>query len=274
MASATNWSTFETALSGVNKYSTAFGRVWLSVVFIFRVMVFAVAAQPVWNDEVKDFVCNTAQPGCNNACYDHVFPISHVRLWALQLIFTTCPSLMVVGHVKYREKKNMKHNGASLYANPGRKRGGLWWTYLVSLIFKAGIDAGFLYILHHIYEGYNMPRLVKCSLEPCPNKVDCFISRPTEKKIFTLFMVVSSAVCIFMCICEIIYLIYKRIQKRVYNKIERQMSAKVHGETQPARRKSEFRAKCRVDPTASIQNLNNTEAEKNKRSDKVQEQQC
>lgn len=135
-----NWSALEALLSGVNKYSTVFGRVWLSMVFVFRVMVFVVAAQRVWGDESKDFVCNTAQPGCNNVCYDSIFPISHIRLWALQLIFVTCPSLMVVGHVKYREKKDSQyttsHHGKHLYANPGKKRGGLWWTYLVRIFFK------------------------------------------------------------------------------------------------------------------------------------------
>ncbi|KAF0044594.1 hypothetical protein F2P81_003752 [Scophthalmus maximus] len=122
-----NWSGLESLLSGVNKYSTAFGRIWLSMVFVFRVMVFVVAAQRVWGDESKDFVCNTRQPGCTNVCYDHIFPISHIRLWALQLIFVTCPSLMVMAHVKYREGKDQKyvalHHGSHLYANPGKKRG-------------------------------------------------------------------------------------------------------------------------------------------------------
>lgn len=213
-----NWSGLEALLSGVNQYSTVFGRVWLSVVFVFRVLVFVVAAQRVWGDESKDFVCNTKQPGCNNVCYDDTFPISHIRLWALQLIFVTCPSLMVVAHVKYREEKDKKyagcHPGTHLYANPGKKRGGLWWTYLLSLVLKILVDATFLYILHYIYKGYDLPRLVKCSLDPCPNTVDCFISRPTEKKIFMLFMVISSVLCIFMCICEMVYLIGKRIAKQ------------------------------------------------------------
>ncbi|XP_067468093.1 gap junction protein beta 9b [Thunnus thynnus] len=265
-----NWGGLQALLSGVNKYSTVFGRVWLSMVFVFRVMVFVVAAQRVWGDDSKDFLCNTAQPGCNNVCYDHIFPISHIRLWALQLIFVTCPSLMVVGHVKYREKKDLQytasHKGAHLYANPGKKRGGLWWTYLASLIFKAGFDAGFLYILHHVYEGFDMPRLSKCSLEPCPNTVDCYISRPTEKKIFTLFMVVSSAVCIFMCICEMVYLICKRIQKVVRRKIEadRRMFAESHEMTPMAAPRSEFKSKSsmRVDPTVSMHNLSNINTEK------------
>ncbi|XP_030574870.1 gap junction beta-5 protein-like [Archocentrus centrarchus] len=229
-----NWSGLENLLSGVNKYSTAFGRIWLSMVFVFRVLVFVVAAQKVWGDESKDFVCNTKQPGCTNVCYDHIFPISHIRLWALQLIFVTCPSLMVMAHVKYREGKDSKyvkeHQGSHLYANPGKKRGGLWWTYLLSLIFKAGFDSAFLYILYRIYHRYDLPRLSKCELFPCPNTVDCFISRPTEKKIFMLFMVASSAVCILMCVLEMIYLIVKRIIKilKIQHEKERLAFAEQH----------------------------------------------
>lgn len=255
-----NWSALQSLISGVNKYSTAFGRVWLSMVFVFRVMVFVVAAQRVWGDESKDFICNTRQPGCANVCYDSYFPISHIRLWALQLIFVTCPSLMVMAHVKFREEKDLKYtkthtDGTHLYANPGKKRGGLWWTYLLSLIFKAGLDAGFLYILYRIYHGYDMPRLAKCSLEPCPNTVDCYISRPTEKKIFTLFMVVSSAVCIFMCICEMLYLICKRLHKifRVRVNHDREVFAQNHELTNLAPPRSQYHW---VDPTlTSTQNL-------------------
>uniref|UniRef100_A0A8C9X7Q0 Gap junction protein n=1 Tax=Sander lucioperca TaxID=283035 RepID=A0A8C9X7Q0_SANLU len=218
-----NWTGLESLVSGVNKYSTAFGRIWLSMVFVFRVLVFVVAAQKVWGDESRDFECNTRQPGCTNICYDHIFPISHIRLWALQLIFVTCPSLMVMAHVKYREGKDMKyvklHPGSHLYANP------------------AGFDSSFLYIL-----------LSKCSLDPCPNTVDCFISRPTEKKIFMLFMVVSSALCIFMCICEMVYLIGKRIAKllRIRRDNEKFLFAEQHELTEMAPRRSQDR---RTDPT-------------------------
>lgn len=217
-----NWAFLQGLLSGVNKYSTAFGRVWLSVVFLFRVMVFVVAAEKVWGDEQKDFACNTAQPGCHNVCYDHFFPVSHIRLWALQLIFVTCPSFLVVLHVAYREERERKHRikhgeGCQrLYANTGKKRGGLWWTYVLSLVFKMGVDVTFVYLLYHIYEGYDFPSLVKCSEEPCPNVVDCFISRPTEKRIFTIFMVVTSLVCILLSLCEILYLVGKRCSECIH----------------------------------------------------------
>ncbi|CAO2589082.1 Gap junction beta-4 protein [Lemmus lemmus] len=228
-----NWGFLQGVLSGVNKYSTALGRIWLSVVFIFRVLVYVVAAEEVWDDEQKDFICNTKQPGCPNVCYDEFFPVSHVRLWALQLILVTCPSLLVVMHVAYREDRERKHrrkhgpNAPALYSNLNKKRGGLWWTYLLSLIFKAAVDSAFLYIFHRIYKDYDMPRVVACSVNPCPHTVDCYISRPTEKKIFTYFMVVTAAICILLNLSEVAYLVGKRCME-VFRPRRRKASRKPH----------------------------------------------
>ncbi|CAM4655298.1 unnamed protein product [Lepidochelys olivacea] len=69
-----NWSWLQELLSGGDKYSTAFGRVWLSVVVAFHVLVYVMAAEQVWSDDQRDFECNTRQPGCSNVCYDHFFP--------------------------------------------------------------------------------------------------------------------------------------------------------------------------------------------------------
>ncbi|CAM2104681.1 unnamed protein product [Caretta caretta] len=216
-----NWGVFEGLLSGVNKYSTAFGRIWISVVFIFRVLVYVVAAERVWSDDHKDFDFNTRQPGCSNVCFDHFFPVSHIRLWALQLILVTCPSLLVIMHVAYREAREQKHrevageNCRRLYPNPGKKRGGLWWTYLLSLIFKAAVDVVFLYIFHEFYKNYTLPGVVKCEIPPCPNIVDCFISRPTEKNIFTLSMVITACLCILLSLVEACYLVMGLISSNV-----------------------------------------------------------
>ncbi|XP_033831589.1 gap junction beta-4 protein-like [Periophthalmus magnuspinnatus] len=212
-----NWVFLEGLLSGVNKYSTAFGRVWLAIVFIFRLLVFLVACEKVWGDEQKDFDCNTRQPGCQNVCYDYYYPVSYTRLWALQLIFVTCPSLLVTLHVSYREERERKHrlkhgeDCTPLYDNTGKKRGGLWWTYFLSLLFKITVDSVFIFLLFHIYEATFFPPLVKCSEDPCPNVVDCYIARPTEKKIFTIFMVGTSVVCIVLTLLEVLYLCGKRL---------------------------------------------------------------
>lgn len=212
-----NWSVFEGLLSGVNKYSTAFGRIWLSLVFVFRVLVYLVTAERVWGDDQKDFDCNTRQPGCTNVCYDQFFPVSHVRLWALQLILVTCPSLLVVMHVAYRkarEKRYQEEVGSGhLYQNPGKKRGGLWWTYVCSLLFKATIDIIFLYLYHAFYPRFTLPYMVKCHETPCPNTVDCFIAKPSEKNIFIIFMLVTAVICILLNLVELIYLVMKRFSE-------------------------------------------------------------
>ncbi|XP_014196938.1 gap junction protein beta 9b [Haplochromis burtoni] len=170
---------------------------------------------------------------------------------------------MVVAHVKYRQMKDLKytttHEGKHMYARPGKKRGGLWWTYLVSLILKASFDGAFLYILYYIHKGFDLPRLLKCSMDPCPNIVDCYVSRPTEKKIFTLFMVVSSAVCILMCIFEMFYFICKKVKKRIIEKIDEETRELKSSSTPHSRHKS--RSSSRVDPTVSNQNLNNIKTE-------------
>lgn len=56
-----SWTALYTQLAGVNRHSTSVGKVWLSVLFIFRVMVLVVAAESVWGDEQSDFTCNTLQ---------------------------------------------------------------------------------------------------------------------------------------------------------------------------------------------------------------------
>lgn len=64
-------------------------------------------------DEQSDFVCNTRQPGCENVCYDEAFPISHIRLWVLQIIFVSpTPSLVYVGHAVHHVRMEAQEREA------------------------------------------------------------------------------------------------------------------------------------------------------------------
>lgn len=212
-----NWGSFYAVISGVNRHSTGIGRVWLSVIFIFRILVLVVAAESVWGDEKSGFTCNTQQPGCNSVCYDQFFPISHIRLWALQLILVSTPALLVAMHVAHRrhiDKKILKRTGRSspkevehIKNQKFQITGALWWTYMISIIFRIIFEVAFLYIFYLIYPDFKMVRLVKCDSYPCPNTVDCFVSRPTEKTIFTVFMLAVSGVCVLLNLAEVVYLI-------------------------------------------------------------------
>lgn len=46
-----SWMFFRDFLSGVNKYLIGIGRIWLVVVFIFRLLVYMVVVEYVWKDE-------------------------------------------------------------------------------------------------------------------------------------------------------------------------------------------------------------------------------
>ncbi|XP_072300263.1 gap junction protein beta 8 [Eucyclogobius newberryi] len=219
-----SWGALYAQLGGVNKHSTSLGKIWLSVLFIFRITILVLAAESVWGDEQADFTCNTQQPGCKNVCYDHFFPVSHIRMWCLQLIFVSTPALLVAMHVAYRKRGDKRtmlaSNGLEKMSDTEletlKKRrlpitGPLWWTYTCSLFFRLIFEGGFMYALYFVYDGFQMPRLVKCEQWPCPNKVDCFISRPTEKTVFTIFMVSSSAICMVLNVAELCYLIVKAL---------------------------------------------------------------
>ncbi|KAF3702522.1 Gap junction beta-7 protein Connexin-25 [Channa argus] len=207
-----NWGALENILSGVNRYSTVIGRIWLSVVFVFRILVYVAAAEQVWKDEQKDFVCNTQQPGCENACFDQLYPISQVRLWALQLIMVSTPSLLVALHVAYREHREARHK-RKLYQDKGSIDGGLFCTYTISLVFKIAFEVGSLLAFYFLYNGFDVPILHRCDQSPCPNTVDCYIAKAKEKKIFLCIMGSTSILCITLNLVELLYIIWKRLWK-------------------------------------------------------------
>uniref|UniRef100_A0A673MR09 Gap junction alpha-1 protein n=1 Tax=Sinocyclocheilus rhinocerous TaxID=307959 RepID=A0A673MR09_9TELE len=105
-----DWSALGRLLDKVQAYSTAGGKIWLSVLFIFRILVLGTAVESAWGDEQSAFKCNTQQPGCDNVCYDKSFPISHVRFWVLQIIFVSTPTLLYLAHVFYLMRKEEKLN--------------------------------------------------------------------------------------------------------------------------------------------------------------------
>lgn len=76
-----------------------------------------------------------------------------------------------------------------------------------------------------------------------------------------LFMVVSSAICILMCILEMIYLIGKRILKviNIRNENERVVFADQHELTAIAPPRSQYRS---VDPTLAESQLSLSKREK------------
>ncbi|XP_034971066.1 gap junction alpha-3 protein [Zootoca vivipara] len=255
-----DWNFLGRLLENAQEHSTVIGKVWLTVLFIFRILVLGAAAEEVWGDEQSDFTCNTQQPGCENVCYDEAFPISHIRFWVLQIIFVSTPTLIYLGHVlhivRMEEKKKEKeeeirntgngreasrllqgskaeigsgeNSSSSNDKQPplqkeeklpvrdehGRIRiaGALLRTYIFNIIFKTLFEIAFILGQYFLY-GFELKPLYRCGRWPCPNIVDCFISRPTEKTIFIIFMLAVACLSLLLNMFEMYHLGWKKFKQ-------------------------------------------------------------
>lgn len=243
-----DWNLLGGILEEVHSHSTIVGKIWLTILFIFRMLILGVAAEDVWDDEQSAFSCNTQQPGCNNICYDNAFPISLIRFWVLQIIFVSSPSLVYMGHALYRlkafekERQRKKSHLRAHMENPGLEleeqqridrelrrleeqkrihkvplKGCLLRTYVLHILTRSVLEVGFM-IGQYILYGFQMHPLYRCIQPPCPNAVDCFVSRPTEKTIFMLFMHSIAAISLFLNVLEIFHLGNREIIRTLYEK--------------------------------------------------------
>ncbi|XP_020501298.1 gap junction alpha-5 protein [Labrus bergylta] len=243
-----DWSLLGNFLEEVQEHSTSIGKVWLTILFIFRILVLGTAAESSWGDEQEDFDCDTIQPGCENVCYDRAFPIAHIRYWVLQIVFVSTPSLIYMGHamhtVRREEKRRSQEEeageGAGREADPGggeggggaekrgRKgekdeekekreglsagrihlRGALLQTYVLSILIRSIMEVVFLCLQYFLY-GIFLHPLYVCKAWPCPHPVNCYVSRPTEKNVFIVFMLAVSAVSLVLSVLELHHLAWR-----------------------------------------------------------------
>ncbi|XP_068432827.1 gap junction protein, alpha 11 [Clinocottus analis] len=232
------WDVLGRLLDKVQIHSTVIGKVWLTVLFVFRILVLHTGADKVWGDEQSDFVCNSKQPGCENVCYDRAFPISHVRFWVLQIIAVSTPKLLYLGHVlqvihiEKKMKERMKKQAelddqAGLFLRRAYKvpkytkstgkisiRGRLLRSYVLHLVAKIILEVLFIVGQYFLY-GFTLQAVYVCEHSPCKHKVDCFLSRPTEKSVIIWFMLASALVSLLLSLVELVYLCVKAVKECV-----------------------------------------------------------
>ncbi|XP_040903966.1 gap junction gamma-1 protein-like [Toxotes jaculatrix] len=263
-----SWSFLTSLLEEIHNHSTFVGKVWLTVLIVFRIVLTAVGGESIYHDEQSNFVCNTAQPGCENVCYNAFAPLSHVRFWVFQIILVTTPSLMYLGYAVnkiartveradgrgvsgFSRRKSKKrclaarkqHRGIEeaeddheedpvIYGkgeverdgggaakggsgdgqvkarHDGRQRikeDGLMRIYVLQLLARSSLEVAFLCGQYLLY-GFAVSPTYVCKVLPCPNSVDCFVSRPTEKTIFLRIMYAVSLLCLALSIWEMLHL--------------------------------------------------------------------
>ncbi|XP_020372158.1 gap junction delta-2 protein-like [Rhincodon typus] len=269
------WTILERLLeAAVQQHSTMIGRILLTVVVIFRILIVAIVGETVYEDEQAMFMCNTLQPGCNQACYDRAFPISHIRYWVFQIILVCTPSLCFITYSVHQlskqkekrfsmlcplldrdstrvstEQKEDKRPRCSLVNGilgqspegypkaldvdymEGKKLSNLssWISsksmkmkcqegisrfYIIQVVFRNALEIGFLMGQYFLY-GFSVPAIFECDRYPCVKEVECYVSRPTEKTVFLVFMFAVSGICVALNLAELNHLGWRKIKVAV-----------------------------------------------------------
>ncbi|KAM7004090.1 gap junction delta-2 protein-like [Passerculus sandwichensis] len=247
------WTILERLLeAAVQQHSTMIGRILLTVVVIFRILIVAIVGETVYEDEQTMFMCNTLQPGCNQACYDKAFPISHIRYWVFQIILVCTPSLCFITYsvhqaAKQRERRcsflqplleprRPRPNGglgtegapkeeppeeevgmaprAPARSAKGKRQEGISRFYVIQVVFRNALEIGFLGGQYFLY-GFNVPAIFECDRYPCVKEVECYVSRPTEKSVFLVFMFAVSGVCVLLNLAELNHLGWRKVRAAV-----------------------------------------------------------
>uniref|UniRef100_A0A3P9NAI9 Gap junction alpha-5 protein-like n=1 Tax=Poecilia reticulata TaxID=8081 RepID=A0A3P9NAI9_POERE len=215
-----DWSLLGNFLEEVQEHSTSVGKVWLTILFIFRILVLGTAAESSWGDEQEDFNCDSVQPGCENVCYDRAFPIAHIRYWVLQIVFVSTPSLIYMGHAMHtvrreekRRSREEEEDGRSAEKDEGKEkdegssagrvqlRGALLKTYILSILIRTILEVSFT---DYTFIYFLFPEAL-----PCPHPVNCYVSRPTEKNVFIVFMLAVSVVSLVLSVLELHHLAWR-----------------------------------------------------------------
>ncbi|XP_028842663.1 gap junction protein delta 1a [Denticeps clupeoides] len=259
------WTILERLLeAAVQQHSTMIGRILLTVVVIFRILIVGIVGEKVYEDEQTMFICNTLQPGCNQACYDKAFPISHIRYWVFQIILVCTPSLCFITYSVHQSAKQRDRQYTMLHGpyidhghGPGRKlrnlngilvhhadgkedhhdmegkeipnapRGlthtksakvrrqeGISRFYVIQVVFRNALEIGFLAGQYFLY-GFNVPAMFECDRYPCVKEVECYVSRPTEKTVFLVFMFAVSGICVVLNLAELNHLGWRKVKTAI-----------------------------------------------------------
>ncbi|XP_072301770.1 gap junction delta-2 protein-like [Eucyclogobius newberryi] len=245
----------------------------LTVVVIFRILIVGIVGEKVYEDEQIMFICNTMQPGCNQACYDKAFPISHIRYWVFQIILVCTPSLCFItysvhqsakardrsysllhshmdhyghGHARHHDhhaRKLHSRNINGILVHPDskedhdlldvkeipngpsrglpvtksakvRRQEGISRFYVIQVVFRNALEIGFLAGQYFLY-GFNVPGMFECDRYPCVKEVECYVSRPTEKTVFLVFMFAVSGICVLLNLAELNHLGWRKIKTAI-----------------------------------------------------------
>ncbi|XP_034555435.1 gap junction protein delta 2b isoform X2 [Notolabrus celidotus] len=95
-----------------------------------------------------------------------------------------------------------------------RRQEGISRFYIIQVVFRNALEIGFLVGQYFLY-GFNVPAVYECDRYPCIKDVECYVSRPTEKTVFLVFMFAVSGICVVFNLAELNHLGWRKIKAAV-----------------------------------------------------------
>ncbi|KAK1795614.1 hypothetical protein P4O66_001107 [Electrophorus voltai] len=197
-------------------HSTVISRVWLTVLFIFRVLMLMVGMVGL-TPTIPEISCHTQQPGCTQACYDSFFYVLPIRFFWTQLIFVSTPTVLYLAyamHDIYRAGHFTgvppKHTKPKADVNVSKS---VLCGYFSQLLVKITMELAFIVGQYCLY-GLVMSRELACRVYPCSHTVECILSRCTEMSIISIYMFAVACASVILNVLEGIVLLKRLRTKR------------------------------------------------------------
>ncbi|XDV26744.1 hypothetical protein PO909_030379 [Leuciscus waleckii] len=218
-----SWSFLTRLLEEIHNHSTFVGKVWLTVLIIFRIVLTAVGGESIYSDEQTKIIMISTPSVMYLGYAIHKIARTSEEEWRKSQIYQkrSRNTQWRNGHhleevcgnedtldVQEVKPETDKGKGLDPIKHDGRRRimqEGLMRMYVLQLLSRAIFEVGFLTGQYLLY-GFRVNPSYVCNKIPCPHRVDCFVSRPTEKTIFLLIMYVVSCLCLLLNVCEMFHL--------------------------------------------------------------------
>merc|ERR1719466_436618 len=81
-------------------------------------------------------------------------------------------------------------------------------AYFIQSILRLTVEGAFL-IAQYLFFDLNVPKVFYCQRWPCPNEVNCYISRPQEKTVMIWFMFSLTGFCVLLAIIELLIMLQR-----------------------------------------------------------------
>ncbi|KAG7253875.1 hypothetical protein CRUP_000824 [Coryphaenoides rupestris] len=216
----------------------------LTVVVIFRILIVAIVGEKVYEDEQIMFICNTMQPAATRPATTRPSPSptsatgSSRSSWCARPASASSPTRCTsrpssasvatpsctrtwrgtaATRAKQRDRRysflypilERDYGGVGSIGGGGGGGGmGRKLRNINGILVQHGGDSYFLY-------GFSVPGIFECDRYPCLKEVECYVSRPTEKTVFLVFMFAVSGLCVVLNLAELNHLGWRKIKAAI-----------------------------------------------------------